>query len=436
MTDIVSKTANQFLDPQAQLIVNYLNDMGLPSENILAELDQRNVIGDNLTNFIDKLPEEVKREARYLSKFVVGAGSGLFDYSLNAIWNEIVTVLRKKAIIYGTDIFFDAAVGGSRNRDFYQDESDLPSLKDVVLLDTSRKLELIAEVTYKKLRHMLDMRNEIGISHPTEYSITAFELLSWLETCVQVLNDQPTAAALQVQSFIQNIKNRADQIDPTTLSSIKQRVGELPTHLCGNLLRTIFGIFVDPTTDQNVRKNVSLIAPAIWDMCRQEPKYRLGLVLEGYRSNLHQEKYQLGEQFFDVVDGNSFRSENERSLILEDAITDLYNRHNAWDNFHHEPPVARKILSYLPDQAAVPDNVAQLLFEKILVCRTGNGVNYNGGVSPGARDSYDHILSLAGDKFGPYVIGAVRSPTLKARLSISNCRKQAKKALVEAKKIS
>lgn len=53
---------------------------------------------------------------------------------------------------------------------------------------------------------MLDMRNDIRISHPNEYSITAFELLSYLEIGVGVLNDQPTEAALQVHSLIKNLK--------------------------------------------------------------------------------------------------------------------------------------------------------------------------------------------------------------------------------------
>ncbi len=63
--------------------------------------------------------------------------------------------------MYGLDIFFDAAVGGGKAREFYSTEDDLASLKDSVLLDTSRKLELISDTTYKKLKHILDMRNDI-----------------------------------------------------------------------------------------------------------------------------------------------------------------------------------------------------------------------------------------------------------------------------------
>jgi hypothetical protein len=47
--------------------------------------------------------------------------------------------LRRKAAVYGLEIFFDAAVGGSKAREHYKTEDDLASLKDSVLLDTCRK---------------------------------------------------------------------------------------------------------------------------------------------------------------------------------------------------------------------------------------------------------------------------------------------------------
>ena len=147
------------------MLVGFLKDMGLPFENIIADQEQRRLIGDNLDNLIRNLPAETKKDARYLSKFVIGAGFGLFDYSLNAVWNEVVINLRKKATVYGLDIFFDSAVGGSKAREHYKTEEGLSSIKDSVLLDTCRKLELISDTTYKKLKHILDMRNYVGISH-------------------------------------------------------------------------------------------------------------------------------------------------------------------------------------------------------------------------------------------------------------------------------
>ncbi|MBN4073495.1 hypothetical protein JYT23_01520 [Mariprofundus ferrooxydans] len=261
MSDIAKRNHTDLIDPQAQRVVEFLVQIGLPSDNIIAEQSERAIIGQNLPAYIESLPSEVKQDARYLSKFVVGAGFGLFDYSLNAIWNEVVIDLRKKAITYGIDIFFDSAVGG-KAREFYKNDDDLASLKDAVLLDTCRKLELISNTTYKKLKHILDMRNDIGISHPTNYTINAFELLGWLQTCIKdVLNDRPTEAALQVQAFIQNLKTYTSPIDETTRKTIEGKITELPSHHLASIIRTTFGIYVAPETDPQVRKTFLLLLP-------------------------------------------------------------------------------------------------------------------------------------------------------------------------------
>lgn len=434
MNEIVAKKPNEILDLQAQRIVEFLADIGLPHDNIIADQSQRKIIGDTLPQYIAALPDEVKREGRYLSKFVVGAGYGLFDYSLNAIWNEVVIDLRKKAILYGLDIFYDAAVGGSKTREFYKSENDLPALKDATLLQTCQKLELISGTTFKKLKHVLEMRNDIGISHPTNYNINAFELMGWLQTCVEdVLNDQPTEAAIQVQAFISNLKTRTVPLDAATKTTIETRIGELPTHLCGNILRTVFGIFVSPDTDAAVRKNIALLAPKIWENCKEEQKYKLGIVLEGYNANLHAEKHAHGSQFFEVVGGNAFKSTNERSSIVNEIIIDLQNKHDGWDNFQHEGPVASQLASYLPDNTAILDNFATPLFRTILDCRIGRGLSYCNGVSPRGKEYYDKILESAGDKFAPYVLAFLTHPQFQSLLRKTIARTQAREALERLK---
>ena len=102
----------------------YLNSFKLPTDNIIATPDERNRIMMALPEFISSLPEEIRKDARYLSKFIAGAAVGLFDASLNFVWNEVVINLRKKAILYGLDMFFDEAVGG-KNRDSFSTEDDL-----------------------------------------------------------------------------------------------------------------------------------------------------------------------------------------------------------------------------------------------------------------------------------------------------------------------
>jgi hypothetical protein len=429
MGEIERVSHSELIDPQAQMVVAFLEQIGLPSDNIIAEQSERAIIGQNLPNYIESLPNEIKRDARYLSKFVVGAGFGLFDYSLNAIWNEVTLDLRKKAITYGIDIFFDTAVGG-KSRDFYETEEDLASLKDAVLLDTCRKLELISDTTYKKLKHILEMRNDIGISHPTNYTINAFELLGWLQTCIRdVLTDRPTEAALQVQAFIKNLKTYTTPIDNGTQKTIESKIAELPSHLCGNILRTVFGIFSSTETDIQVRKNISLIAPSVWKNCLDEPKYKLGLILEGYNTNLHKDKYDLGEQFFQVVNGNPYRSTHERALIVDDLLDQLLAKHNGWDNFHHEAPVADSLASYIAGQSDILSSYAEKLVKVVLMCRIGRGVNYHNGVSPRGKVYYDNLLTLLGDKYAHFAITALTHYEIQRKLESSICRIQARLAL-------
>lgn len=434
MTNLVPQKSNELIDPQAQKLVTFLQEMGLPSDNIIADLDQRRLIGDNLESLIKNLPLTAKTDARYLSKFVIGAGFGLFDYSLNAIWNEVVLNLRRKVVMYGLEIFYDAAVGGSKAREHYQTEEDLGAIKDSVLLDTCRKLELISDITYKKLKHILDMRNDIGISHPNNYTINAFELMGWLQTCVtEVLNDNPTEAALQIQSFIANLKTQTTPLEVSSAQGIIQKLSELPTHLCGSLLRTLFGIYVSDQTDPAVRKNISVLAKPIWDKCSDDARYKLGVVLEGYNVNLYQNKYKLGEQFFIVVSGNPYRSKSERTIVVDELITELRDKHNSWDNFHHEAPVASQIYSYNPDQASVLENLAHRLFKTILMCRIGNGVSYNSGVSPGGRRYYDAILAYAGDKYSPHIMASLSDFEIKNNLHRPICKQNAKEILIVVK---
>jgi len=178
-TELLTKPQGGLLSTDTTKFEGYLAHLGLPTENIIASLPERKIIENNLPAFIESLPAEVKRDARYLSKFVAGAAIGLFDASLNYVWNEVVINLREKVVVYGLDMFFDAAVGGGR-REFYSTEDDLSGLKDNTLVNTCRKLELISDIVYTKLNHILTMRNDIGASHPNSYSINAYELLGWL----------------------------------------------------------------------------------------------------------------------------------------------------------------------------------------------------------------------------------------------------------------
>lgn len=414
--ELANSESGPLIERQVQQITNFLNEMGLPSDNIIADVAERNRIGVNLPQYIYDLPEELKRDARYLSKFVVGAAFGLFDYALNSVWNEVVISLRQKAITYGIEIFFDNAVGGAQ-RAHYKKEEDLAGLKDIVLLDTSKKLELISETTYKKLAHILDMRNDIGISHPTNYTINAFDLLSWLQTCIQdVLKDQPSAAAIQIKAFIDNLRKGTDVLETKTIEAIIPEIESLATHHCDSILRTIFGLYVAPDTDQVVRKNISLISKTIWNCCSNEERYRIGIILAGFNNNLHRQKYKLGEGFFDTVEGNNFRTTSERVLSLSNLAERLKDAHEGWNNFYNEAPIIERIMTFIEKSSDIPVEVSDKLIRTIMLCRIGKGINYQNGVSPEGKEFYDMFFSLMGEQYVPELIISLTDNRIQQRL--------------------
>ena len=422
-----SETSLQPITPsdlaaETNVYTSYLAQVGLPIDNIIATTEERGVVATNLPAFLAALSLEVKREARYLSKFVGASAVGLFDAALNYVWNEVVLNLRKKASVYGIDLFFDATVGG-KYRDFYKDESDLDGLKDSVLLDTCRKLELISDVVYRKLDHILTMRNEVAASHPNVESIGGFELLGWLQTCVKdVLQDKPSDSAIRIRSLVNNLKAKTSAVDADTEGRFAAELKNLSLPHVHNLLITLFGIFVAATTEQILRKNITIFAPHLWRHAEERVKYRIGTMIDGYRTNLHDEKLALGQQFLAVVDGKAFESLPARIVALQNLSLQLEEAHAGYDNYYHEPPVMKEILSYCKRSPDIPKQLLPVLTQTILACRLGRGLSYREGVSPGGLPLYGQFLGLLDDDGIVQCIISLFKPDINSKLRNAICQ--------------
>lgn len=99
--EIISNEENTQLATQMTKFEELLSSYGLPSENVIASIDERENVMNALPRFMSKIQPEQKRDAVYLSKFIAGAAIGLFDASLNFVWDEVVVNLRKKLLILG-----------------------------------------------------------------------------------------------------------------------------------------------------------------------------------------------------------------------------------------------------------------------------------------------------------------------------------------------
>jgi hypothetical protein len=413
-----------------------LAQFGLPTDNVIASTDERSIVAANLAAFLSAIPAAEKREARYLSKFVGATAIGLFDAALNYVWNEVVLSLRKKAAVYGVDLFFDAAIG-VKNRELYKDENDLGGLKDSVLLNTCQKLELISDIVYRKLEHILTMRNEVAASHPNVVSIGGYELLGWLQTCVKdVLQDRPSESAIRIRALIDNLKASTDVIEDSTLGRLTSELKNLSISHVNNLAISLFGIFVTPETHQILKKNISRIAPPVWNHAEDRVKYRIGVMIDGYRTNLRHDRLAAGLDFLKLVDGRSYEALPAKTVALEHLCDQLEDAHEGWDNFYHEPPIAQEILSYFKSSVDIPKACLPKLVRIFLRCRLGRGLSYRDGVSPSGMPMFDRFFALLDDAGVAHCIVAFFNPEINSKLQNPTCQKHLTNILQTLRKIA
>lgn len=426
---IQNRVSSNELAADTNTFLSYLNGYGLPTDNIIASTEERAVIGKNLPTLLETIPTELRKDARYLSKFIGATAIGLFDAGLNFIWNEVVLTLRNKASIYGIQLFYDAAVSG-KNRESYTDESDLDGIKDIVLLDTCKKLELISDIVHKKVHHILTMRNDVAASHPNVENIGGYELLGWLQTCVKdIIQDQPSESSIRIKSIVDNIKSRTDALDTNSIARFAEQLKHLSLPHVHNLLITLFGVFVNQDTAQMLRANIAKIAPSIWNFSTDQVRHRIGVMVDGYQTNFQKNKYDRAVEFLGLVQGKMYESLPARIIALGNLAEQLEEAHTGHDNYWNEPPIMKEILQYIRQSQDIPSEIATDLIRAVLRCRIGRGLPYRNGVSPHGLPLYDQFLRTLDDIMIVKAIILLYEPEINAKIQNSICQQNLKAVL-------
>ena len=145
MTDIIEQPVNSLQIVESSPFEHYLKQYGLPYKNVIASTTDKNRVSNNLPDLLNSIPQSHRQNALYMSKFISSVAIGRFDSALNDLWNEVVETLRNKANHFGLDEFFDSAVSGNK-REFFSTMEDFVLLKDIVLVQTCSKLEIISAI--------------------------------------------------------------------------------------------------------------------------------------------------------------------------------------------------------------------------------------------------------------------------------------------------
>lgn len=396
MSQIKKNVDSELVNSEINDFSVFVQNMGLPTENVLSNIDEREVVIKQLYNIVNKISNDSKKNAVYLSRFAAAAYIGLFDAALNYVWDEVILRLRERAILYGLDYFFDNAIINPNERVGYTDKTDLLRIRDSRFLEVCRNLEIIDSNLFKRLAHILDMRNFVSAAHPNTDNISGFELLSYLDICVtKVIELEFPQSVIDIKSLITKVKDINYDFDDLSLQKLQENCESFGIRTTDSLFNTVFGIFLSADSNKKVREKCLTVCDLIWDKVSEESKYNIGLKYDRFASGLDEEKRDLTEGFLKEFEGLKYLSKSTKEFKIASLINELNSAHSSWDNYYYEVPIIKEIMDILQKSSDIPESLESLLINIIFKCRAGNG-NYGGsnGVSSGAKKYYNAFFSL------------------------------------------
>lgn len=251
---IVTNTEKELLAFEGTLL-SVFETLGLPQTNILVNVQERKKVFNNIQDVVAMLPAEYRGNSVYISKFLAAAAAGLFDASLNYLWDETVIQLRKRVSMYDISYFYDQAINNEERRKRFKDESDLSKLEDSELIEGARQIDLISELGFKHLDYIKYMRNWASAAHPNQNELTGLQLVSWLETCIKEVISLPlSSVAIEIRKLLVNIKK--SEITQEYAESIVPFFFDLPQERAGTLLSGLFGLYYKEDTSPQTIDNI------------------------------------------------------------------------------------------------------------------------------------------------------------------------------------
>ncbi|HUW45878.1 MAG TPA: hypothetical protein VMW50_08815 [Dehalococcoidia bacterium] len=374
----------------------YLGDIGLPVENILQPLEERNKVLTSLKSIVQMLGIEERTKAHYLSKFAITAAIGLFDGSLNYLWDEAIKCLRKNINSFDLFYFFNVATSVSGRYRNFKSEDDLELISDHDLLEICRRLGLISEINYFRLEHVNYLRNHASAAHPNENDVSGFELVSNLETCIKyAIKAEPDHSSIQMKRLLSNI--RAANLPAADIPIIGGEIELLSQIRIDDLLFTFFGMFCDDDRTPIVETNIKSLAAYVFENASNEKKLEIGAKYGLYRKLGDISRKEKALKFLESVDGLAYRDEDSLAAELIEKTQELKSVHFDVNNFYNEYGHAKNIETSIPPNGSIPKAAKNEFVKVICICYIGNGLGYRDGTCEAAVPYYEKYIDLYQD---------------------------------------
>jgi hypothetical protein len=365
------------LDASSEMLDELTKALGVPRD-VLAENDQIEHAWDQLPRHLKQIPPKL-RDKR-IAKACVAIACGLFDAAISYFWNAAIAELRNKVRRFGLAIIPQIL------DDKTFDEGSLLDLKDAELLDLCLKLNLISDDDFFFLDQCRATRNSFSSAHPSDGEVDDDELLTFVGRCRKhALSSTHNPKGVDTKAFLSALKTA--RFKKLQLDEWRGRIDATFDAQRELIFPMLHGIFCDPTSGEEARVN----ALAICDIFADDftPMTRSILVdrHQEYRAKGDEERYKASTKFFEELNLLSLLGDAELHSLITTASQKLLSVHNAWDNFHNEPPFAER-LEKITNGVRVPASAQPQFVEAVVTCGIGNQY----GVSNAAIGDYRRMI--------------------------------------------
>lgn len=368
-------------------MLDHVSSLGLPSESVLIQVEDRVAVLGNLEGAISRLPAAYRSTSMYLSKFALAVSAGLFDAALNYLWDETIGELRRRIVDYDLSYFFDLAVSDPEKRKDLTDPDDLTKLTDDELIRAAATVGFISSIGHRQLDVVRFMRNHASAAHPNQHELKPFQLLGYVETCIsEVIMLPESQTMVDTSRLLRNVRDaKVGKSDAAAYATLFQNLRDEQVTALANGL---FGIYVRTDSSTRARDNIRLLLPYLWPYIAERTRAAFGVKFGRFKANMDYEQADLARELLETVGGAaSYLPDDQRAVEIDALVADLLSAHEGMNNFYNEPPVARKLRDYVGEQQ-VPLGVR----ERYVAALADVYLGRRSGVSVKADPIYSELL--------------------------------------------
>lgn len=297
---------------------------------------------ENLTNGWDSIKLAIRPECRddkTIEKAQTAISVGLNDAAINYFWNLSIFDLQRKIVAYGIE-YFSSSVNWEGKP--LKTLDDLREVKDHQLITGAFNLGIIVDEAHFFLQQNRQIRNGFSTAHFPMGELDQIETFNFIKNCIKyVLTFDLPAPGLHIKDLIENLT--LEELDDA--EELKLIIEGQSSKLHGPILHSLFSNFIKLDCQIQLKKNIALIAPYLWELVDESVKSSIGQKFVSLKDIKGKDTANEALEFLKIVDGVKYLSESYKEIIFKKQAQFLIDAHMEFNNFYNEPTHAKDLMS-------------------------------------------------------------------------------------------